>query len=356
MYNILNNREGGVQTMIEEINEEYNDFQQVFEGKREPKAENAFEQFVKAFKDGNVGLALKIYDENLLQTNVMLTYRYRNDDTGKYDGTMALQEPLLHTLIWHIDPTNENQIEILTRIIKNPKNENINLRSTRGADVDYDNNNANTLMAAIDRNIPSIISAILSRDDVDVYAEENTYDAMQVRYNSTAFVKALEKAEKGELEPLYLLIKSGKIDLNHPMTEKITRPYIDLLKENKEKIEKGVAAKLKQYEPDPKKVAELQELEKKAKAAAGVIKPVEPKKPLLFGKKQYDAKMKEYEKQSREYMSARKDIHDFEAAKQEIDAQQQVYDAKREELGRLFRVIDDATKEPLKVSSKPREV
>lgn len=337
--------------MIEEINEEYNDFQQVFDAKREPKAENAFEQFVKAFKDGNVELALKIYDENLLQTNVMLTYRYRNDDTGKYDGTMALQEPLLHTLIWHIDPTNENQIEILTRIIKNPKNENINLRSTRGADVDYDNNNANTLMAAIDRNIPSIISAILSRDDVDVYAEENTYDAMQVRYHSTAFVKALEKAEKGELEPLYLLIKSGKIDLNHPMTEKITRPYIDLLKENKEKIEKGVAAKLKQYEPDPKKVAELQELEKKAEAAKTVEKPVEPKK-RLFGKKKYEAEMEEYNKQYREYWNAQRDIREYNELKKEVDEQQRVYDEKREEFESLFRVIDDATKERPKAKAK----
>lgn len=296
----------------------------------------AIYKFIEAFKAGDVERALEIFEQEHLDEALLV-------ETAKGTFAPKTECPLLLALIAKTFADDKKQIEILTKIIENPKNKSINSKwSTKyHLDQPISDSYLSASSLAISNSLNDVLKALCQRSDID----------LEQFHDDTPFGEAINKAKNGDLKPLAIMLKSGKIDLTKPAYDRGQKTYLEYLKKEKDNISKTIAKILKKYEPDAEKVAKLKELEKKAEAAKTVERPVEPKK-RLFGKKKYEAEMEEYDKQYREYWDAQRDIREYNELKQEVDEEQAVYDKKLEEFEGAFKVIDDATKERPKAKAK----
>ena len=196
----------------------------------------AIYKFIEAFKAGDVERALEIFEQGNLDEAWLV-------ECGVHSADVKC--PLLLALIFETFNDDKKQIEILTKIIENPKNKSINSKWSTICDRPTSHS---ALSLSIRNSLNDVTKALCERSDL--YIEKFSGD--------DPFEDPIFRAKNGDLKPLAIMLKSGKIDL--------TKLDLEYLKEVKDDIV-TIAKILKKYEPNAEKVTKHKELEKNAEAA-----------------------------------------------------------------------------------------
>ena len=285
---------------------------------------NPAEQFATAFRKGDVATALKIFDENRLDENNLYVFpsisSYGNICYALLESSLEWYHRAKDNLI------AKNRMEILKQILANEKYTSIDSTPSllmRAIDL-YNLDVISILLAR--KNHTKAINTIRYRDFSLPYSSMNTHNMEE-----TAFTFAISYAKQNaNLEPLVLLLKSGKVDMSLDV-DGMTQ--LQHLQRNKALIASSIETRLAAWKPDTQKLAALKE---KAKLATKVERPALGAMPIGSQARQ------EYFEKNQAWGAALDDIVNYENAIKQFQSQQKIYEAESAKLRALFSVISTA--------------
>lgn len=313
---------------------------------------NPIEQFAVAFRAGNVEEALKIFDENNLDGDMLV----EKDGIG----ANCILGALLHDhASWYEKDKKKDpalvakRVEILQRIISNKKNKSVNFvkkSSSQGANL----NNYTPLMYALYAGIPELVAAFAARKDIDINYQAERPALIRGTEQVSAFSIALDNALTSieGFECLALLLKNNDLYLYAKVNDK---RQLDLLNDKRDElkalVEQELKAKKEKLSQSPylerARAFDLAELKFKS-----LEKPVMPERPkgFVFGKKKkaFEAAEADYLKKNKEYEAAKGKYLGCKAAKEEYEKQQAAYEAEQTRLEKLFQFVELAAKGDIK--------